>query len=274
MRMLMSAAGHRGGGRPPVDIELAISACSCVRMLTNIQMRSQFSPIWLRSPSLSTRIHRSSSPLRVGALARCRLKFEGRDKDAEVQPGGRYHGKPVAYAMDRFAYHVCYKCKKPYFGGARQCGEAAAGAQHAAAAGAGAGAAHAPAAGGGGGVLGDNDLIDDGEEEERDPNKDLICSGCSKPPPGVTACPRHGTEGLEYKCRYCCSPAVWFCFGSTHFCEPCHSGWSGKPGGLKPQVCPGRATCPLGCDHPKNSAKEDGEFALGCYKCRADNTGF
>lgn len=26
-------------------------------------------------------------------------------------------------------------------------------------------------------------------------------------------CPKHGTDFLEYKCRYCCSVAVFFCFG-------------------------------------------------------------
>ena len=35
-------------------------------------------------------------------------------------------------------------------------------------------------------------------------------------------CPKHGTDYLEYKCRYCCSVAVFFCFGTTHFCNPCH----------------------------------------------------
>lgn len=35
-------------------------------------------------------------------------------------------------------------------------------------------------------------------------------------------CPKHGTDFLEYKCRYCCSVAVFFCFGTTHFCNSCH----------------------------------------------------
>ena len=29
-------------------------------------------------------------------------------------------------------------------------------------------------------------------------------------------CPSHGTEYIAFKCRYCCSLAVYFCFGSTH----------------------------------------------------------
>ena len=35
-------------------------------------------------------------------------------------------------------------------------------------------------------------------------------------------CPSHGTEYIAFKCRYCCSLAVYFCFGSTHLCRVCH----------------------------------------------------
>ena len=74
--------------------------------------------------------------------------------------------------------------------------------------------------------------------------KELICPSCAAgdaaqvrlAPPrlkkhhGAEAapqiCPKHGTDFLEYKCRYCCSVAVWFCFGTTHFCEPCHNAHS------------------------------------------------
>ena len=34
-------------------------------------------------------------------------------------------------------------------------------------------------------------------------------------------CPNHGTDYLEYKCRYCFSVAVFFCFGNTNFCNAC-----------------------------------------------------
>ena len=40
--------------------------------------------------------------------------------------------------------------------------------------------------------------------------------------PLVQMCPKHGSDFLEYKCRYCCSVAVFFCFGTTHFCNQCH----------------------------------------------------
>ena len=32
-------------------------------------------------------------------------------------------------------------------------------------------------------------------------------------------CPEHKRDYIEYKCRYCCSVATFFCFGTTHFCQ-------------------------------------------------------
>lgn len=50
---------------------------------------------------------------------------------------------------------------------------------------------------------------------------ELVCGGCSDVS-RAQMCPRHGADYLEYKCRYCCSVAVFFCFGTTHFCNACH----------------------------------------------------
>ena len=36
------------------------------------------------------------------------------------------------------------------------------------------------------------------------------------------SCPKHGTEAIEWKCKFCCSVASWFCWGTTHFCDDCH----------------------------------------------------
>ena len=36
-------------------------------------------------------------------------------------------------------------------------------------------------------------------------------------------CPKHGETGMVIKCMFCCSPSIWFCFGTTYFCDPCHS---------------------------------------------------
>jgi hypothetical protein len=48
-----------------------------------------------------------------------------------------------------------------------------------------------------------------------------VCAGCSGV--GQAACAAHGTDTVDFKRRFCCSVALWFCFGTTHFCDPCHS---------------------------------------------------
>ncbi|KAL5268418.1 hypothetical protein ACHWQZ_G002322 [Mnemiopsis leidyi] len=102
--------------------------------------------------------------------------------------------------------------------------------------------------------------------------EDLVCGGCSNLSQEV--CPKHGTDYLEYKCRYCCSVAVYFCFGTTHFCTPCHDDFVRLRGLSKdalpqcpvgPKASQLEGSCPLGLvDHPATGE----EFALGCGVCR------
>lgn len=49
----------------------------------------------------------------VQRKALLRLEYEGLNKtDAIILPGGRFFDDPAGYAMDRYAYYVCFKCKK------------------------------------------------------------------------------------------------------------------------------------------------------------------
>lgn len=49
----------------------------------------------------------------VHRKALMRLEYEGlHTTEAVITPGARFHNDPAAYAMDRYAYYVCYKCKK------------------------------------------------------------------------------------------------------------------------------------------------------------------
>jgi len=42
-----------------------------------------------------------------------RLEYEGLHKsEAITMPGARFHNDPAGFAMNRYAYYVCYKCKK------------------------------------------------------------------------------------------------------------------------------------------------------------------
>lgn len=95
--------------------------------------------------------------------------------------------------------------------------------------------------------------------------EDSVCGGCSLiQSQGVHNCQIHGKEFIEWKCRYCCSMASFFCFGTTHFCDKCHRNVSR----LKVIACPGKDKCPLGIEHPPNGAEKNSEYAMGCWKCR------
>ncbi|XP_018570490.1 E3 ubiquitin-protein ligase MYCBP2-like [Anoplophora glabripennis] len=173
----------------------------------------------------------------VRRKALMRLEYEGLHA-AEAVPGTSFHNDTASYAMDRFAYYMCYKCNKAYYGGEVRCDV----------------------------ELGEN----------YDPTE-LVCGACSDIA-RAQICPKHGTDFLEYKCRYCCSVAIFFCFGTTHFCNLCHDDFQRVTNLHKSElpVCPAgpRAMqlegyeCPLLMKHPPTGE----EFALGCGVCRNAHT--
>ena len=49
----------------------------------------------------------------VRRKALMRLEYEGLLKcEAVTTPGARYYDNPAGFAMNRYAYYVCFKCKK------------------------------------------------------------------------------------------------------------------------------------------------------------------
>ena len=55
-----------------------------------------------------------------------RLEYEGLHKaEAITTVGARFYNDPAGYAMERYAYYVCYKCQKAYYGGEVRCEEQA-----------------------------------------------------------------------------------------------------------------------------------------------------
>ncbi|KAG4079975.1 hypothetical protein HA402_006287 [Bradysia odoriphaga] len=167
----------------------------------------------------------------VRRKAMMRLEYEGIMKSTD-------HRDLTQYAMDRYAYYVCFKCKKAYYGGEARC---------------------------------DAEMGDKFDPEE------LVCGGCSDVA-RAQMCPKHGTDFLEYKCRYCCSVAVFFCFGTTHFCDTCHDDFQRLTNIVKSKLprCPAGPKakqllgedCPLHVVHPPTGE----EFALGCGICRNAHT--
>ncbi|XP_029559556.1 E3 ubiquitin-protein ligase MYCBP2 isoform X1 [Salmo trutta] len=173
----------------------------------------------------------------VRRKALMRMEYEGLHKsEAITTPGARFHNDPAGFAMNRYAYYVCYKCQKAYFGGEARCDAEA------------------------------------GKGDDYD-SSELICGACSDVS-RAQMCSKHGTDFLEYKCRYCCSVAVFFCFGTTHFCNACHDDFQRMtsvpkeelphcPAGPKGKQLEG-TECPLHVVHPPTGE----EFALGCGVCR------
>ncbi len=109
------------------------------------------------------------------------------------------------------------------------------------------------------GQINDNGNAGDGSKKT-----ELLCGGCTAQKTGST-CPRHGTDYIEWKCRYCCSLASFFCFGTTHMCKACHDRWQQRPGSLTAsrRLCT-PVTCPMHVTHSDHGQ----EFCLGCAVCR------
>jgi E3 ubiquitin-protein ligase MYCBP2 len=51
---------------------------------------------------------------------------------------------------------------------------------------------------------------------------DYVCAGCSRQFCTQVQCPKHGDQGMLFKCFWCCKPGLFFCWGTTHFCAECH----------------------------------------------------
>lgn len=168
-----------------------------------------------------------------------RLKFEGLDKDARLtDPYSKWYKNTLQFALNSISYYMCYQCKKPYFAGLRECG--------------------------------DNPLVDNNNPNREYDPKDLICGAHANLAgvAGISECKVHGKDFIEYKCKYCCNIASWFCWGSTHFCEDCHArqckgDYVSKYSRDKLPKC-NPAKCAVKVKHPDNGE----EFALGCSVCR------
>jgi len=148
-------------------------------------------------------------------------------KDAKeiLDKGGAYYQNPLKYSLARFCYYPCFKCKKPYFGGLKECNAEQR-------------------------IAGKDDKLED-----------LICGSCAAQGSGASStCAKHGTDYIEYKCKFCCNTAAWYCWGSTHFCEECHKK-AAEVAKLPKDKLP---KCSCKRQHPSNGE----EHCLGCSLCR------
>jgi len=153
-------------------------------------------------------------------------------------PHSPYYEAPERYILDKLVFFQCYRCRLPYYGGRQECARHWEGGEHRA--------------------------------------EEYLCGDCfgqggeglGEGLEGVPALPCQEASHREYwvyKCRYCCSIATWFCFGTTHFCSDCHERadeLEDMPPALLPP-CPGPAHCPLRVAHPPHGQ----EFRLNCQLC-------
>ena len=114
-----------------------------------------------------------------------RLKFEKLENSDEIiKEDGKFYKNELGYSMYNFAYYPCFECQKPYFGGKKNCEQL--------------------------------------QNENFDP-KELVCGSCvSKKMKNMKECSKHKSEFIDFKCRFCCKIATFFCWGSTHFCVNHH----------------------------------------------------
>eukprot|EP01125_Pyxidicula_operculata_P014216 TRINITY_DN4734_c0_g1_i2.p1 TRINITY_DN4734_c0_g1~~TRINITY_DN4734_c0_g1_i2.p1 ORF type:complete len:529 (+),score=70.89 TRINITY_DN4734_c0_g1_i2:350-1936(+) len=181
---------------------------------------------WIEHVSLKTVMEPINSLHEdIKSKALQRLKFLNLESVDELKnPSSRFYQKPDVYAMKRFCYYPCFKCKKPYFGGERACN------------------------------------AEQRVGENFDPSE-LICGGCSDT--GKQNCDKHGTDYIEWKCKFCCNLACWFCWGNTHFCDECHKQASKVAKTPKEQL----PKCNCDKKHPQNGD----EHCFGCSLCRIDS---
>ena len=160
-----------------------------------------------------------------------RAKYDNLEKDEKfVAPGNPYNGDLLNFAMNTLSYYQCFKCKDAYFVGRKDCAEGA-------------------------------------QQDVNNFNKEtLLCAKCQPKSVGggITDCKIHGQDYIEYKCKFCCNRAIWFCWGNTHFCDPCHRKAyqiNKVPRDQLPK-CKGK-DCEMKMPHPEPGE----EFALGCGLC-------
>jgi E3 ubiquitin-protein ligase MYCBP2 len=58
-------------------------------------------------------------------------------------------------------------------------------------------------------------------DANREEDDDYLCRSCNRN--CASTCWKHGDHGMIFKCRNCCRPAKFLCFGTHHFCERCHN---------------------------------------------------
>ena len=128
-----------------------------------------------------------------------------------------------------YAFYLCSHCQEPYFGGTVDCAD---------------------------------NLV-----ENQDNEGERLCVACAPQPQVICRNPLEHRGYLVWKCRYCCRPSTFFCYGNVHLCHECHSARNREP-----IPCRGNT-----CHYPKppnslvhsNGRTSQSEQVYGCAWCQS-----
>ena len=182
-----------------------------------------------------------------------------------------------------YAFYLCSSCEDPYFGGTVDCIPTAT---------AGSNANSNVHADDKNEAAANNN---DNNDEELPPGQaNRLCPACRPQPPRLTCRDPARHRGHHvHKCRYCCRPSSFVCYGNVHLCEDCHAKngqlvaarrrrgagsidtASNRPQ-LEAQPCPGGEACPhpmpAGQDRHSNGPGVENEQVYCCAWCDSDPT--
>lgn len=150
-------------------------------------------------------------------------------------------------ALRKHAFYLCIQCKKPYYGGTIECADQFSGSST--------------------------------------PKESKLCPTCA--PASQSACrsqnPAEHGPFLKWKCRYCCRPSRYVCYGNVHFCDDCHERNSVANRSLPPGTterpalegipCSGdscKYPKPEGCTRHSNGPTQDCEQVYACVMCESN----
>lgn len=143
-----------------------------------------------------------------------------------------------------YAFYLCGSCDEPYFGGTIECADDNAG--------------------------------------ELKTSEERLCPSCSPKAQVVCKDIIAHRPCLNWKCRYCCNPSTFLCYGGIHFCSSCHDRNGQRVRcGLGPQTmdgipCVGKGCTfpmPSGCERHSNGPSLDCEQVYNCIACETSTSG-
>lgn len=195
-------------------------------------------------PALDSLTKRKTDELRerVDALILEQLRADLPEKLANSIPSSSSMARLLDEGRRTYAFYLCGSCDEPYFGGTIECAD------------------------------------DHGGAGELNTSEERLCQSCS--PKAQVVCRQNNNIAhrpfLIWKCRYCCNPSTFLCYGGIHLCGGCHDRNSQRvlrdlgPRTMDGIPCRGEGCTfpkPVGCERHSNGPSLDCEQVYKCIAC-------